>query len=308
MGPNVRPVDWLMIFLLGMTWGGTFLVQSLALRGISPFWLASARIGFAALFLAGIWSLRGFRLFEVRPSLRDTLKLLLVGICSTALPFMLLSWGQQYVASGFAGVSMAAVGLLVLPLAHFLVPHERLNLRKFLGFLIGFFGVVVLIGFQAFESSGNPLETAGRIACLTASAGYAISSVTMRNLPKVDPIGLAAMTMLIGTCVVVPTAFVVEGPVPKTDATTLGLLLLLALVPTAGANLLRVLVIRSAGPGFMSLTAYQVPVWAVIFGSVFLNEPLPASLVIALALILSGVAISQWGTLRRMFSPTSRLP
>ena len=59
---------------------------------------------------------------------------------------MLLAWGQQYVTSSFTGVSMAAVALIVLPMAHFILLGERLTLRRIFGFAIGFAGVLVLIG------------------------------------------------------------------------------------------------------------------------------------------------------------------
>lgn len=299
--PNPTPANWAMVAALGIIWGATFMVIEVALRGITPFWLAAGRIGFAAILMCAIWVLRGGRLFL--SDARNWPVVTLIAALSTAVPFMLLSWGQQFVTSGFAGVSMAAVALIVLPLAHFFVPGERLGPLKILGFLIGFAGVVVLIGAQAFESTGARLEAAGRLACLGAAGGYAVSSVLMRRLPPVDAIGLAAILLLIGTGLVVPIALVVEGPVPMPSRETLLAIALLGLVPTAGANLLRVLVIRSAGPTFMSLTNYQVPVWSVIFGAAVLGEPLPPSLLLAMGLILAGVALSQSGALRALFSP-----
>lgn len=299
--PNPTPANWAMVAALGIIWGATFMVIEVALRGITPFWLAAGRIGFAAILMCAIWVLRGGRLFL--SDARNWPVVTLIAALSTAVPFMLLSWGQQFVTSGFAGVSMAAVALIVLPLAHFFVPGERLGPLKILGFLIGFAGVVVLIGAQAFESTGARLEAAGRLACLGAAGGYAVSSVLMRRLPPVDAIGLAAILLLIGTGLVVPIALVVEGPVPMPSRETLLAIALLGLVPTAGANLLRVLVIRSAGPTFMSLTSYQVPVWSVIFGAAVLGEPLPPSLLLAMGLILAGVALSQSGALRALFSP-----
>ncbi|HHS88763.1 MAG TPA: DMT family transporter [Rhodobacteraceae bacterium] len=290
-----------MIAALGVTWGGTFLVIEIALRGITPFWLAAARIGFASLLMGVIWGARGFTLFTgTGPRPWGTLAV--IGALSSAVPFMLLSWGQQYVTSGFAGVSMAAVALMVLPLAHFLVPGEQLNARKLIGFVIGFAGVVLLIGAQAFDSTGAQLETAGRIACLGAAGCYAVSSVLMRRLPPVDPVALATVLLIIGAALVIPVAWAVEGPPPLPDTETIVALAVLGLIPTAAANLLRVMVIRSAGPTFMSLTNYQVPVWSVLFGAMILNEPLPPSLIYALILILSGVAISQWSSLRRIFA------
>lgn len=299
--PEITGKSWIMVAALGLIWGGTFLVMEIALRGITPFWLASARIGFATLLMLAIWAFRGFRLFAQPVGNADILRLIAIGALSSAVPFMLLSWGQQYVTSGFAGVSMAAVALVVLPLAHFLVPGEWLTRRKVAGFVIGFMGVVVLIGGQAFETTGESLEGFGRIACLGAASCYALSSVQMRLLPDVDSIGLNAVTLLIGAVIVIAAAWAVEGSPPKTDRNTLYVLLFLGLVPTAGASLLRVLVIRTAGPVFMSLVNYQVPVWSVVLGALILSEPLPPSLISALALILCGVGVSQYGALSRLF-------
>jgi drug/metabolite transporter (DMT)-like permease len=299
MTPNITRASWLMIFALGLTWGATFMVIEIALRGITPFWLAAARIGFAAALMTVVWLARGGRLFLDKA--RDWPAMVVIGALSSAVPFMLLSWGQQYTTSGFAGVSMAAVALMVLPLAHFLVPGERMTLRRTAGFVIGFAGVVVLIGGQAFSSTGAVLEPYGRLACLGTAGCYALSSVWMRRLPAVDPIGLATVLLIIGAAMVIPAALIVEGPPPAVDGQTLAVLALLGLVPTAAANILRVVVIRSAGPTFMSLTNYVVPVCSVVLGALVLSEPLPPSLLWALALILAGVFLSQWGALRRLF-------
>lgn len=300
--PVITARSWLMVALLGFTWGGTFLVTEVALEGITPFWLAAGRITFAACLMAAIWATIGFRLFETQATRADWTAATFIGAFSSAVPFMLLAWGQQFVTSGFAGVSMAAVALIVLPLAHFFVPGERLTWRKTLGFLIGFVGVCVLIGAQAFETTGASMEPAGRAACLGAASCYAVSSILMRRLPPVDPIGLATVLLLIGATLVVPMASIVEGPPPLPDTQTILVVIALGLIPTAAANLLRVLVIRTAGPVFMTLTNYQVPVWSVVLGALLLNEPLPPSLLWAMCLILAGVALSQYGALTRLFS------
>jgi drug/metabolite transporter (DMT)-like permease len=99
-------------------------------------------------------------------------------------------------------------------------------------------------------------------------------------------------------------ALTAEGPPPIPTKQTLIILAFLGLVPTAGANLIRVLLIRSAGPVFMSLTNYQVPMWSVILGILVLGEPVHNSLFIALILILCGVGLSQYGALRRLFGRT----
>lgn len=299
--PQITLTSWLLIILLGLVWGGTFLLIEIALTGITPFWLAATRIGLASVIMAAIWAFRGFTLFKQRPETGQIAIVGIIGILSSALPFSLLAWGQQYVTSGFAGVSMASVALIVLPMAHFLLPGERLTPRKLGGFVIGFLGVVVLVGGQAFESSGAAMETPGRLACIGAASCYAVSSILMRRLPPVDPMGLAATLMLVGAAVMLPLALLTEGAPPLPSSKTMGVLLLLGLVPTAGAAFLRTYVVRTAGPVFMSLVNYQVPVWSVLLGALILSEPLPMSLLYAMALILAGVGLSQYGALKRLF-------
>ncbi|WP_174270214.1 DMT family transporter [Roseobacter litoralis] len=299
--PRITATSWLMVAILGVTWGATFLVTEIALEGMTPFWLAAGRIGFAAILMTAIWGALGFRLFESPPDRSVWGATLFIGAFSSAVPFILLAWGQQFVTAGFAGVSMAAVALIVLPLAHFLVPGEILTLRKGVGFVIGFVGVCILIGGQAFDTTGASLEPLGRVACVGAASCYAVSSIVLRRLPAVDAIGLSTLLLLIGMAVVVPAAFIVEGPPVVPDSKTLWVLAFLGLVPTAAASLLRVLVVRTAGPVFMSLVNYQVPVWSVVLGALLLSEPLPPSLLWAMILILSGVGLSQYGSLNRLF-------
>ncbi|KMW56767.1 Permease of the drug/metabolite transporter (DMT) superfamily [Candidatus Rhodobacter oscarellae] len=303
--PEITPRSWIMVGLLGLTWGSTFLVIELALEGITPAWLAAGRLGFAAVLMLGVLAWRRAPLFLQPPTAKDLILLMVVALLSSIIAFLFLNWGQQYVTSGFAGVSMAAVALIVLPLAHFLIPGEQITLLKSLGFLVGFAGVCVLIGAQAFDSTGSPLEPWGRAATLTTAACYAVSSVLMRRLPPMDPITLAGAILFIGTAVAVPAAWVMEGPPVAPSKETLLWIALLGLVPTAGANVLRVLVIRSAGPTFMSITNYLVPPFSVLIGWLILAEPLPGSLLWALALILSGVALSQYKTLKTLLNGRS---
>ncbi|MCR9125054.1 MAG: DMT family transporter [Rhodobacteraceae bacterium] len=300
--PVVSLSSWLMVALLGFVWGSTFLVTELALAGLTPLWLAAGRIGFGALASLALWSALGLRLFAAPARAGQFAVLGGLGLLTSALPFMLIAWGQQFVTAGFAGVSMASVALVVLPLAHFLVPGERMTWRKTTGFAVGFVGVLVLIGAQAFESSGADHELPGRFACILAALCYGFSGIVMRRLPAIDPIGLATVLLMAGACFAIPAALLIEGLPPAVSGEVFGIVAFLGLVPTAAANLLRVQVIRTAGPVFMSLTNYQVPLWSVLMGVAILGEPLPPTLLLAMLLILGGVAISQYGALRRLFA------
>ena len=301
MQPDITWRNWLMVAALGLIWGSSFMVVEVALTGISPFWLAAARVTLGTLLTVLVWMISVRRFFLTEKTAWPSI--VAIGVLSSALPFSLLSWGQTHVTSGFAGVSMASIALLVLPLSHFFVPGEQMTLRRTIGFLIGFGGVALLIGPEALAPSGSEMELLGRVFCVLAASCYAISSVIIRRLPPIDPLGLAAIPLIIGSITSLCFALAVEGPPPAISTETLLIILYLGLVPTAGANLLRILTIRSAGPVFMSLTNYQVPLWSVILGIVILQEAPRQNLFLAMTLILIGLCLSQYGALKRLFRP-----
>lgn len=300
---EISTLNWLRIGALGMIWGASFMFVSVALTGVGPFFLAAVRIVLGAAFLLCLLRLKGRKLpplggVEGRKIWQFAL---VMALFSNVFPFILLSWAQQSVASGFAGVCMAAVPLLILPMAHFLVPGERMHLRRLVGFVLGTTGVVVLIGPDAFTSTGKDLESLARLACLGAAGGYAIGSIATRLSPEVDRLALSALVLTLAAVIILPLALIVEGLPSELNINSFFALLYLGILPTGVAQILLVQVNREAGPSFFSLVNYMVPVWSVILGALVLGEALPPSLLAAMTLILVGVGMSQWGALRRVF-------
>ncbi len=288
MTTHPTTANWLSILALGLIWGATFMVVSIALEGYGPLTVACARTTLGAVALVGLMVV----LRRPLPDRQTLPHLLLIGTFNTAVPFSLLSWGQQYVPSAFAGISMAALPLFVLPLAH-LFTDERLTLRRSLGVIIGFGGALILIG-PGVLRLGSGMEPLGQMACILATVSYATSSILTRRCPPIDPISMAAATLAVGAALLIPAMLVFEG-LPGWAGMRPGLaILFLGFLPTALAALLRVMVIRSAGPVFMTLVNYQLPLWSVLFGALILNEELPLRFFAALALILVGLAVSQW--------------
>ena len=263
------------------------MVVSIALRGYGPITVACARTTLGAFALLGIM----FALRRPLPSPQAMRAIAIIGPLNTALPFMLLSWGQQYVPSAFAGISMAVLPLFVLPLAYFF-SDETLDMRRVVGVLFGVVGAIVLIG-PGVLRIGTGMEPWGQIACLLATLSYSISSILTRRCPPVDSITMAAFTLMFGSIIMIPLMILIEGiPTPTTGESTLAIIFL-GLVPTAFAAYLRVMVVRTAGSVFMTNVNYQVPLWSVVFGAVLLDETLPIEFFIALGIILAGLAISQ---------------
>lgn len=286
-------INWLEIAGLGVIWGASFLSVALALDGFAPIWVAAGRIIIAAAALLLVMRLRRI----VPPSWTTERRIWLhaggMALMSNALPFTLLAWAQQHVTSGFAGITMAMVPLFTLLLAHALLPGERLTGPRIAGFALGLTGVTVLIGTDALALQGAALEPVARIACIAATLSYATGSIITRRCPPVDPIAFSSLALVLASAMILPVALWAEGlPALPTPRAAMALTYL-GLMPTALATLILVHVIRTAGPTFLTQTNYHVPVWSVIFGTLILAEPLPPQFLAALALILTGLALSR---------------
>lgn len=289
-------LNWTFLIILGIIWGGSFMGSKLALTGFGPMTVSALRLVIATVILVSFAYIfrNGLPKWKTPTDKRIWLHILGMGLFTNAIPFTLLNWGQLRVSSGFAGITMAVVPLLILPLAHFLIQGDQMSRRKVIGFVIGFAGVVILVGPNNFLGvSGDPLEPYARIACVGAACCYAIGSIITRLCPPVGLLSYSAAGLLLGTLGMVPVALFFEGiPTFSNPQAVMGVLYL-GLLPTALATILLVYVINSAGPTFTSLVNYQVPIWAIVFGVAFLSEELPPSFLGALTLILLGLAVSQ---------------
>lgn len=289
--------NWAFLIILGIIWGGSFMGSKLALTGFGPMTVSALRLLIASFILVSFAYIfrNGLPKFKTQTDKRIWLHILGMGFFTNAIPFTLLNWGQLRVSSGFAGITMAVVPLLVLPLAHFFVAGDQMTRKKVFGFIIGFIGVVILVGPSNFMgTSGDPLEPYARIACVGAACCYAIGTIITRLCPPVGLLSYSAAGLLIGTLGMVPVALYFEGIPELTNGTAIYGIVYLGLFPTALATIMLVNVINKAGPTFMSLVNYQVPIWAIVFGVAFLGETLPPSFLGALALILLGLGVSQW--------------
>ncbi len=294
--------NWAALIFLGIIWGGSFMGSKLALTGFGPMTISALRLIIASTVMVSFAYIfrNGLPKFKTPTDKRIWLHIFGMGIFTNAIPFTLLNWGQLRVPSGFAGISMAVVPLLILPLAHFLTQGDQMTKKKVLGFIIGFIGVVILVGPSSFlGASVDPLEPIAKLACIGAAACYAIGTIITRTCPPVGLLSYSAAGLLVGTIGMVPVALYFEGvpAIPETKA--IAAIIYLGIFPTAIATIMLVNLINKAGPTFMSLVNYQVPIWAVLFGVVFLNETFPSSFFGAVALILLGLAVSQWKPSKR---------
>lgn len=274
-------------------WGSAFMLTSIVVSALTPPTLVVSRLVIAALVLV---LLVGLRRHKVPRSGRFWLFCGALAITGNCLPFLLIAWAQQRIDSGLAGILMAIMPLTTLLLAHFFVPGERMTLPRAGGFVVGFLGVVLLIGPEAvLELGGHGSALLYQLAALGGACCYAVNTILARHRPPTEPLVAAAGVMLVASLIMLPIGG--PGALAALDGAPLGALfalIVLGLVSTATATVVYLRLVAIAGPTFTSQINYLIPVWALLVGMVFLGERPGWSALAALVLVLGGIALSQW--------------
>jgi drug/metabolite transporter (DMT)-like permease len=300
-----RPLShWLLLFALVAMWGSSFTMVGVAVRGFAPATLVTIRLMIAALLLTALVVLRAQRF---PADARFWLFGLAIALTGNCVPFWLISFGQQRIDSGLAGILMGIMPLTTMVLAHFFVRGERLNATKAAGFALGFVGLIVLIGPDALlQLRGEGTALLYQLAVLGAAICYAVNTIVARHRPPADPLIAAAGVMLMGGLLMVP----IGGPaIPAELAAVargpLAAMLALAVVSTAIGTVVFLRLVALAGPSFTSFINYLIPVWALLMGMIVLGEEPKPTALLALVLILSGIGLSEVGS-RRMIGAAAR--
>jgi drug/metabolite transporter (DMT)-like permease len=278
---------WAMLLTLSVLWGGSFFFQGVAVRELAPLAVVAARVGLAALALWALVLALGIRVPRL-PGLWPAF--LAMGLLNNAIPFTLIVWGQQHVASGLAAILNATTPLFTVLVAHAFTAEEKLTRAKLLGVALGFAGVAVMLGGAALQGLGDSLP--GQIACLAAALTYAFAGVYGRRFARmgVPPLVTAAGQVTGSSLVMIPLALVFAWPAAVPGAGTLGALVGLALLSTALAYVLYFRILAAAGATNLLLVTFLIPVTAIWLGIAFLGETLAARHLLGMALIGAGLA------------------
>ncbi|MFN0191879.1 MAG: DMT family transporter [Aestuariivirga sp.] len=284
--------DWLLLTGLIVLWGSSFAMTKIAVASMGPAWVMALRLVVAAIVLLPIAIVSG-RSFALSNKVWG--KFAWLAVVGHALPFFLISWGTQFISSGVSGILMGAIPLFVVVLAHLYLADEKLTAMKALGFVIGFCGLLYLIGpseLLAITSAGD--ELVGELAVIGGCVSYSIHAVSAKRLGMEDPILQTTAVCALGAVMGLAAAMLAE-PAGLTNATSAAVwsVIGLGLLPTAAASLLMYAMMARTGPSFISYSNYLVPVYALFFGAAALGEELNARVFVALGLILIGIAVSR---------------
>nr|WP_203291885.1 EamA family transporter [Maricaulis parjimensis] len=286
--PTLR--DWAALLLLTVLWGSAFAFIKQSVETLPPAALILVRIGAAAVLLTGWAYLRGRKL----PALRDPRWLWFAGLgfFGNTLPFFFVSWGQQHIDSALAGILVATMPLATVALAHVFVPGERLNSRRMVGIIVGFAGVVLLLGPAALSQLGGQ-DTWAQLAIVGAAVCYGINAILARLVPETPPSVSSAGMLICAAIFALPLGcweLIRHGA--EVDPHAWLSVAWLAVGPTALASVVLMRVAGSAGPNFLAIANYLTPIAAMLTG-LLIGETIGWNAVAALGVILLGVWLAR---------------
>lgn len=287
--------DYALLLGLSVLFGTSFTLTSIGVRDIPPLTLAAGRLFLAFLLLYPLMRLNRQRM----PAPGGVWWIILASaLFGNALPFGLISWGQESVQAGLTAVFMAVMPLVTLLLAHWLTDDEKLDRWKLIGVLLGMLGVVVLIGRSALDALGDDLIR--QSAILLGAICYAINAIITRQLTGLPRWSVMSALMLMGSVLLLPVSLLVDMPWQlRPAASSMAALVTLAIGPTAIATVLILIIISRQGASFLSQINFLVPVFGMLFGVTLLNEQLPTNAYVALVIILAGIGLSKLSSRQR---------
>jgi drug/metabolite transporter (DMT)-like permease len=283
-----------LVSLLAAIWGASFMFIKIAVDDLAPTTTMFLRLLFSALPLLALVVYRlGLRPAEAQ--MRSVMKpAIILGVINTAVPFTLIAWGETRIDSGVAAIGNASMPLFVALLALRFVPSERATGFRLFGLLLGLVGVGVLVGVNP---QGGWSGVVGTLAVILASLSYAAGSLyTQTLLTDVRNDVLVAASIAWGAIWLTPFG-VLQAPTSFPGWAPIAAVLALALLGTVAGQLLYFRLIYRYGSSRASLVVYLLPVTALFYGALLLGEPISASAIVGLVLILTGTPIAS-GVLR----------
>ena len=294
--------EWMLLVLLSVVWGGSFFFNGIALREFPTLTIVTARVGLAALALLLLMRMLGQGIQLNRQILKAFFGM---SFLNNVVPFSLIVWGQQHIASGVASILNATTPLFTMLVAHWFTTDEKINPRRLLGVLTGMGGVGLMMGLDSMESSGFHLL--GQSAILLAAFSYGLAGVYGKRFAQlgISPLATATGQLCASSMILIPLTFWIDQPwtfaMPSIEG--MGSLLGIALLSTALAYVIYFRLLKTAGATNLLLVTLLIPVSAIILGVFLLDESLQPQHLSGMGVISLGLLIMD-GRLLQFFRKT----
>ena len=285
--------NFFLLIILSAIWGSAFMAIKISVQDFNPSSVASLRLIIGALFLYIFFKSKNIK---TNFSYNIYFLIFIIALLGNFIPFYLISWSEQYIQSNTAGLLLSIAPILALIFSHFFTRDDKFTIRKFISIIIGLIGVFFIIGFDTFGNFSffNDKNFIPKIAVIIAAFGYVISSILAYNLKEIDILSLTTYVTIFAAIISLPFLLYYEINFPSNfSSKSIFAILYLGLFPTAIAFLLRFHLISVAGPIFLSYVAYLIPIFAIIWGFIFLRETISINSLIGIVLVLFGVFVGK---------------
>lgn len=273
--------SWIQFGIVGFLWGIPYLLIKIAVVDIPPPLIVAGRTLIGAAILIPI----AIHKKSFMDAVRGIKYVLPYAFLEMIGPWILISNAEKEISSGLAGLLVATVPIFATIFTSMRGDHSVWRPQRIFGLVVGFIGIIALVGIESITGSSNPKAIAMVILSALLYA-YAILMVTS-NLPGVDGVAINGVAMAI-TCLFYLPISIAMWPSEPVSTNSIIALASLGLFSTAIAFMLFFTVITEIGPARGSLTTYVNTAVAVVLGIIILNEPLTLGIIVGLPLVVLG--------------------
>jgi drug/metabolite transporter (DMT)-like permease len=280
------PTELALLVVLSFLWGGSFTLIKIAVETIPPVTIVAVRVGVAAVVLLAVVGARGLAMPRDK---RVWVGFAVQGVLQSALPFVLISWGEVYIDSALAGILNATPPIFVLVVTLLVTKQEAIGGEKIFGVLLGIAGVAIVIGVSALQGLG--LQPLAQLAVTGASVSYAIAAIWTRRFAGMPAAVTAAGAMACAAVIMVPLSLLLDRPWALAPSGQ-GLLALacLSFLSTAFGMLFYFRLVQTLGAVGTTSGSYLRAGFSVVLGVIVLDESFAWPAMLGMALIVAGVA------------------
>ncbi|MGB1175928.1 MAG: DMT family transporter [Candidatus Puniceispirillaceae bacterium] len=287
---QMHALEWGMLLLLGVIWGGSFFLNAVAVRELPVLTIVLGRVGIAAVILLLVIRLKGIK---IPLTARLWMAFAIMGLFNNVLPFGLIVWAQGHVASGQAAIINATTPIFAAIMAHVMTADEKISMRQIIGIVTGIAGVAVMMGEAVRQEAGAVL--AAQCALLGASLSYGFVAAYGRRFRGlgVSPLVTATGQVTMASLCLLPLVLMMDRPwmLPVPSGEAVLAVVAIAVICTAFAYGLYFRILASAGATNLSLVTMLVPASAILLGILFLGEHLLVHHLMGLGLIIGGLTV-----------------
>jgi len=288
---NLVKSNWFLLILLSAIWGGAFTLNKMALDSFTPEVIVAGRLISGSVFLVALIYFL-YKRFSI--NLAQVNYYLFMSLVGIVIPFIAIITGQKNIDSAMAGILMATMPISTILLSHLFLDDEKMNKQKFIGFIISFLGVFILIYRDDLFINNSISETfESQLLVILGATLYAFAAIYGKKYKITDPLSASTGTILFATFFMTIYLIFIDQSKPSYSNLLLDVnILLLGVLCTAIATVIYFQILQSEGASFISMMNFLIPLWAILFGIIILNDQFSWNYILGLLVILFGIKLA----------------